>query len=1417
MKNFTLRSLYLTLLVALFSLPVAMNAQVNCIVTTIPGTPATITPTTTFQTVTTQSGRYYSFSATAGCTYTFSHCPADGGSVPAGTDPILTISDVNNIFQDDNDDGGCGNNGAKLVWTAPATGTYRIHHEKCCCSQVGASNFATMAYKVECPCIAGVASAAPTSLCAGGSTVLTLTGQSAGAGFQWQVSTDSVNYSNISGAITTPWTYGPLVAGSYWFRVIVNCTGVGNTVGSDTTIQNVKVVVNQLPTVIFPPQGTVMCCNSAPLTLNTATPTGGTYTGTGVSGNVFSPNGICNTTNTITYTYTDGNGCTNTATQPYTVNDTPAVTFAPFPNGYCINDQGIYPLFPMNLVTPTGGSFDDFTAQPFVVSNNIIPANGTVGTNWISYVYSNGTCSSQVNQSIQIYATPALNVTDPPDMCINTTPVQIQATPGGGTFTDNPFPTDITSGGLFTPNNAGTHQITYSYTDGNNCSANQSININVNNYPTILWQLGFPPLCENSANLNLNGYALPAGGTYGSTTGGITANMFNPTAQAQYSPKWIWYQVTQNGCTSIDSQQIVINPIPVITFNGPIPGLCVGGAPFDLAPYFTPAGGQFSGSTYVTTVGMFNPAVAGTYNLTYTVVNGTTGCSNSFAFQVVVSVSNATMPSGYIGNICSNGPLYLLNMGTTTIVGGTSVYSSPTVGAVTGTGPYYWNPQVSGADTFLLIYTVTSSGGCSASDTGAFLVLEGDLINFPPLADMCENDAAVLLQAAPAGGVFSGPGVSGSGPYFFNPGIGVGNYNIRYVYSNGTCADTVFQNVLVKPNPGNITISNIVNPTACGSSNGSFRINGLAPNTNYVLTYERNGLAQGPFSITSNNLGTYTVTGLNAANYSLITVTLGGCANLNANTNVSAILTDPNAPAAPTVGSNSPLCQFSTLQLTATSGVVNGSYTWTGPNSFFSNQQNPSIINVGVAASGTYYVTVTNNLNCTSLPAAVTVVVNSAPNLTASSNAPICAGNTLNLQAGSTTTGTTFQWTGPASFFSPVANPSIPNMTTANQGWYVVVATGPNLCTRRDSLLVNVGTVTPINPVAGSNSPVCSGTNLNLTATNSTTGATYVWGGPNGFSSALQNPVVPAVGLNDSGDYTVYATLNGCISAVSTVHVSVIQSLTPTISITATPDDTVCYNTNIDFVSVITDGGVNPQYQWYKNGVPVIGAIDSVWGSPYLTDLDTIYAVLINGTSCTTASSDTSNKITVHMAPNTIPFVTISSNPITYVSGQPMTFTANPLNAGTNPGFQWYLNGAILAGETNSTYTSSSLLVTDTLSVLVTSNAPCALPDTASDIWNAIVNLSVTVGGKVIEDMKLFPNPNNGTFILSGSFQGMTGVKDASIEVVNSVGQVVYKDKALVNNGKLDKQMKIQDIAAGVYIIKITADGQSSQMRFVVN
>jgi len=83
--------------------------------------------------------------------------------------------------------------------------------------------------------------------------------------------------------------------------------------GCTATSASTTVTVNALPTVTFGAL-TDVCDYWAAITLSGATPAGGTYSGTGVSGTQFDPGTAGLGTHTITYTYTDGNGCENTAT-----------------------------------------------------------------------------------------------------------------------------------------------------------------------------------------------------------------------------------------------------------------------------------------------------------------------------------------------------------------------------------------------------------------------------------------------------------------------------------------------------------------------------------------------------------------------------------------------------------------------------------------------------------------------------------------------------------------------------------------------------------------------------------------------------------------------------------------------------------------------------------------------------------------------------------------------------------------------------------------------------------------------------------------------------------------------------------------------------------------------------------------------
>jgi hypothetical protein len=77
-------------------------------------------------------------------------------------------------------------------------------------------------------------------------------------------------------------------------------------------IANATIIVNQAPTVAQSPF-TNLCFNSPAIVLSGGTPAGGTYSGTSVSGGIFTPNAVGDFT--ITYTFTAANNCSGSASQ----------------------------------------------------------------------------------------------------------------------------------------------------------------------------------------------------------------------------------------------------------------------------------------------------------------------------------------------------------------------------------------------------------------------------------------------------------------------------------------------------------------------------------------------------------------------------------------------------------------------------------------------------------------------------------------------------------------------------------------------------------------------------------------------------------------------------------------------------------------------------------------------------------------------------------------------------------------------------------------------------------------------------------------------------------------------------------------------------------------------------------------------
>lgn len=447
-------------------------------------------------------------------------------------------------------------------------------------------------------------------------------------------------------------------------------------------------------------------------------------------------------------------------------------------------------------------------------------------------------------------------------------------------------------------------------------------------------------------------------------------------------------------------------------------------------------------------------------------------------------------------------------------------------------------------------------------------------------------------------------------------------------------------------------------------------------------------------------------------------------------------------------------------------------------------------------------------------------VLAALPTPIAGSNSPVCAGNTLNLTANSTATGVTYNWSGPSTFSSTTQNPSITAVTGARAGTYSVTISRTGCTTSPAGITtVAIGTIVPEKPTVSVQTPVCAIDTIRLSASSTTPAVSYSWTGPNMFTSNNQNPKIPNAQLIMSGQYKVVATLNGCVSPADSVLVTVGNIVTPSISVYATPSDTVCAGELITFKASITNGGSNPKYQWMNTGVPIVGATASTYSSAYLNNGNLIYCVLRSSATCATSTADSSNKVRINIKQAINPAVVITATPGVIVPlGTTITFRAFPSDAGTTPTYQWQVNGMNVDGATADTYITDSLQYNDSVQVILNSSATnCTTIDFA--VSNVLVMKNPTGVNSVashIQDMVLYPNPAKDAIWVKGNVHDAVD-QTISIEILNTLGQVVYTTNAAVQNGSFSHNIHFgTSLPAGIYMLRLDVAGNKDAARFIV-
>jgi hypothetical protein len=249
---------------------------------------------------------------------------------------------------------------------------------------------------------------------------------------------------------------------------------------------------------------------------------------------------------------------------------------------------------------------------------------------------------------------------------------------------------------------------------------------------------------------------------------------------------------------------------------------------------------------------------------------------------------------------------------------------------------------------------------------------------------------------------------------------------------------------------------------------------------------------------------------------------------------------------------------------------------------------------------------------------------------------------------------------------------------------------------------------------------VCRGTNVTFTASdnNGRTILDYYWiwdGGHNvwtktpAFTTYFDN-TTPTVTMRLVAQYkddcNVYT-----LDTSNVITITLLNGSAPAVTISS-PVTTVCSGTAVTFTAAPVNGGDTPSYQWKVNGVNA-GTNSAVFTSSTLTNNSQVSVVMTSSISCASPATATSNSIAVTVRNSVTPAISISASATGICPGTNVTFTATATNAGTAPVYQWKKNGQNV-GANSATYNDNTLMNGDVIQVALTSNAECAVSNTAT-------------------------------------------------------------------------------------------------------
>ncbi|HPF00788.1 MAG TPA: gliding motility-associated C-terminal domain-containing protein [Bacteroidales bacterium] len=219
--------------------------------------------------------------------------------------------------------------------------------------------------------------------------------------------------------------------------------------------------------------------------------------------------------------------------------------------------------------------------------------------------------------------------------------------------------------------------------------------------------------------------------------------------------------------------------------------------------------------------------------------------------------------------------------------------------------------------------------------------------------------------------------------------------------------------------------------------------------------------------------------------------------------------------------------QSATLSANSLSGA---SYNWTGPNGFTDNNQSTILSSVSLSSEGWY--NVSGNIGSCSVESdSVFLNVNPNPQIIISGDSLLCFNDTFQLYASGASQ---YSWSGPNNFYANGQTISIQINSDSLTGVYTVVGTDVNGCI--DSTETQVSLFVPASITTNSNSPICIGDSIVLSVSG---GNSYLWSGPNQFSTTDSVILISDATILNEGVYTIESIDSNNCTTLDTLIISI--------------------------------------------------------------------------------------------------------------------------------------------------------------------------------------------------------------------------------------------------------------------------------------